>query len=193
MQRGYRLEPAFRSALFSVVSFLTTTGLFNDDAGKWPHATWIVLTICMFFGGMSGSTSGGMKCIRSVMIWRMLKNEFRQLLHPSAVLPLHVDGNNVSQQKRNSLMALLSVYLFLFFISSFILVAVGVDATNAITITVSCLGNVGPTLGIEIGPTMSWNQLPDFVKWVCSFYMLLGRLEIFTVLVIMTPSFWKEN
>lgn len=190
---GYKLEPAFRSALFSVVSFLTTTGLFNDDAGKWPHVTWIVLTICMFVGGMSGSTSGGMKCIRGVMTWRMVKNEFRQLLHPNAVLPLHVDGNNVSQQKRNTLMALLSIYLFLFFIASFVLAAVGVDATNAITITVSCLSNVGPTLGVEIGPTMSWDHLPDFVKWVCSFYMLLGRLEIFTVLVIMVPSFWKED
>lgn len=190
---GYQLEQAFRSSLFTVVSFLTTTGLFNDDAGKWPHVTWIMLTICMFVGGMSGSTSGGMKCIRAVMVWRTVKNEFRQLLHPNAVLPLHVDGNNVSQQKRNTLMALLSIYLLLFFLGAFVLAEVGVDATNSITIIVSCLSNVGPTLGIEIGPTMSWDQLPDFVKWVCAFYMLMGRLEIFTVLVILVPSYWKEN
>lgn len=190
---GYDLEHAIRSSLFSVVSFITTTGLFNDDAGKWPHATWIALTVCMFIGGMSGSTSGGLKCIRSVMVWKMVKNEFRQLLHPNAVLQLNVDGNNVSQQKRNTLMALLSIYLILFFLAAFVLAAAGVDATNSITIIVSCLGNVGPTLGIEIGPTMSWSILPDFVKWICAFYMLMGRLEIFTVLIIFTPSFWKEN
>lgn len=189
----YSLEHAFRSAIFTVVSFITTTGLFNDDAGTWPHATWIVLTACMFLGGMSGSTSGGFKCIRGIMILKTIKNEFVQLLHPNAVLPMNVDGNNVPQQKRNSLMALISIYILLFIIASFVLAASGIDSTNAVTIIVSCLGNVGPTLGIEIGPTMSWDMLPDFAKWVCCLYMLMGRLEIFSVVVIFTGSFWKEN
>lgn len=193
MRNGYDFEHAFRSSLFSVVSFITTTGLFNDDAGKWPHVTWIVLTVLMFLGGMSGSTSGGLKCIRGIMLWRMVKNEFRQLLHPNAVLPVQVDGNNISQQRRNSLVALLSIYLILFIISSFVLAAGGVDSTNAITISVSCLSNVGPTLGIEIGPTMSWGELPIYAKWTCMSLMLMGRLEIFTVMVIFTPAFWREN
>ena len=176
-----------------MVSFITTTGLFNDDAGQWPHVTWVVLAACMFFGACSGSTSGGLKCIRGVMLLRVVKNEFRQILHPNAVLPLKVDGVNVPMQKRVTLLAFLAIYLILCLVISFTMIAMGVDSTNAITITLSSLGNVGPSLGLEIGPTMSWSQLPDTAKWMCSLMMLIGRLEIFTVLVIFTPAFWKEN
>ncbi len=134
-----------------------------------------------------------MKCIRGVMLLKIIKNEFRQILHPNAVLPMKIDGVNVQQQKRVTLLAFLTVYLILCLIVSFTMIAVGVDNTNAITITLSSIGNVGPTLGIEIGPTMSWSMLPALVKWMCSLMMLIGRLEIFTVLVIFTPQFWKEN
>ena len=193
IRNHYDIEHAFRSGIFQVVSFIPTTGLFNDDAGKWPHVTWVILAICMFFGACSGSTSGGMKCIRGVMLLKIIKNEFRQILHPNAVLPVKIDGVNVQQQKRVTLLAFLTVYLVLCLIMSFTMIAAGVDNTNAITITLSSIGNVGPTLGIEIGPTMSWSMLPDFAKWMCSLMMLIGRLEIFTVLVIFTPQFWKEN
>lgn len=193
VMRNYELERAFRCALFQVVSFITTTGLFNDDAALWPHVTWVVLALCMFFGSCSGSTSGGVKCIRGVMLLRVVKNEFRQILHPNAVLPLKIDGVNVSQQKRITLLAFLVSYLIICLVISFTMIAMGIDNTNAITITLSCVGNVGPTLGIEIGPTMSWSQLPILAKWMCSLMMLIGRLEIFTVLVIFTPAFWKEN
>ena len=191
--RHYELEPAFRSAVFQVVSFITTTGLFNDDAALWPHVTWVVLALCMFFGACSGSTSGGIKCIRGVMMFRIVKNEFRQILHPNAVLPLKIDGVNVPNQKRVTLFAFLITYLLICLLISFTMIAMGIDNTNAITITLSCVGNVGPTLGTEIGPTMSWSELPDIAKWFCSLMMLIGRLEIFSVLVILTPAFWKEN
>ncbi len=189
----YDLEHAFRSSVFQVVSFITTTGLFNDDAALWPHVTWVVLALCMFFGSCSGSTSGGIKCIRGVMLLRVVKNEFRQILHPNAVLPLKIDGVNVPMQKRVTLLAFLVSYLIICFLISFVMIAMGIDSTNAVTITLSCVGNVGPTLGIEIGPTMSWSELPDVAKWFCSLMMLIGRLEIFSVLVIFTPAFWKEN
>ena len=191
--RHYDLERAFRCGLFQVVSFITTTGLFNDDAATWPHVTWVVLALCMFFGACSGSTSGGIKCIRGVMLVRMVKNEFRQILHPNAVLPLKIDGVNVPMQKRVTLLAFLTTYLIICLFISFTMIAMGIDNTNAITITLSCVGNVGPTLGTEIGPTMSWSELPDVAKWFCSLMMLIGRLEIFSVLVIFTPAFWKEN
>lgn len=193
LHNGYDLEKAFRSASFEVVSFMTTTGLFNDDAGKWPHVTWVVLAACMFFGGCSGSTSGGFKSIRGVMLLKVIKNEFTQLLHPNAVLSMKIDGNNVPQQQRVTLLAFLTVYLTICLAASFLLIASGIDNTNAITIILSCIGNVGPTLGLEIGPTMSWSELPDYIKWLCSFLMLIGRLEIFSVLVIFTPTFWKER
>ena len=191
--RHYDLERAFRCGLFQVVSFITTTGLFNDDAATWPHVTWVVFALCMFFGACSGSTSGGIKCIRGVMLLRIVKNEFKQILHPNAVLPLKIDGVNVPNQKRVTLLAFLVTHLIICFIISFTMIAMGIDNTNAITITLSSIGNVGPTLGVEIGPTMSWSQLPDIAKWFCSLMMLIGRLEIFSVLVIFTPAFWKEN
>ncbi|WP_028896820.1 TrkH family potassium uptake protein [Prevotella sp. HUN102] len=192
-KRSYDLEHAFRSSVFQVVSFITTTGLFSDDAAKWPHVTWVVLAACMFFGGMSGSTSGGIKSIRGVMLIKVVRNEFRQILHPNAVLPMKVDGVNIPQGHRVTLLAFIGLYLFLTLLCAFTMIACGIDHTNAITITLSCLGNVGPTLGLEIGPTMSWAELPDFAKWIGSFLMLVGRLELFTVLVLFTPAFWKEN
>lgn len=192
-RNNYGVEHAFRSAAFQVVSFMTTTGLFNDDASKWPHVTWVILALCMFLGGCSGSTSGGIKSIRGVMILKVVRNEFTQILHPNAVLPMKIDGVNVSQAKRVTLLAFIGLYLTLALICAFIMIAAGIDNTNAITITLSSLGNVGPTLGVEIGPTMSWALLPQWVKWICSFLMLVGRLELFTVLVLFTPAFWKEN
>lgn len=190
---GYDIEKAVRCGLFQVVSFLTTTGLFNDDAARWPHVTWIMLALCMFIGGCAGSTSGGFKSIRCVMLLKIVRNEFRQMLHPHAVLPLRVGDNNVSQQRRVTLLAFLTAYVLMFIVCAFTITAAGVDSTNAITITISTLSNVGPTLGTEIGPTMSWEELPDFAKWVCSVLMLMGRIEIFSVLIIFTPSFWKEQ
>ena len=192
-KNGYSLEPAIRSSLFHVVSFITTTGFLADDPGKWPHVTWVVLAVCMFFGACSGSTSGGFKCIRAVMVLKVIKNEFRQMLHPNAILPMKIDGTNVPSSKRVTLLAFLATYLVLCLFCSFSMIAMGIDNTNAITITLSCLGNVGPTLGLEIGPTMSWSILPDAAKWICSVLMLIGRLEIFSVLVIFSPQFWKEN
>ena len=190
---GYGLEKAFRCALFQVVSFITTTGLFNDDAGQWPHITWIVLGICMFTGACAGSTSGGFKCIRGVMIIKVLRNEFRRILHPNAVLPVKINGQNVPQDKIMGLVAFFAVYIIMAIITATIMIAVGIDHTNAITIAFSCLSNVGPTLGTEIGPVMSWSSLPDNIKWICSLLMLMGRLEIMSVLVLFTRSYWKEN
>lgn len=193
IHNGYGLEKAFRCSIFQVVSFLTTTGLFSDDAALWPHVTWVVLAVCMFIGGCAGSTSGGFKSVRCVMLLKVVANEFKQMLHPRAVLPLRIGDSNISDQRRATLLALLTVYTLLCIVCAFSMIAAGVDNTNAITITLSTLSNVGPTLGVEIGPTMSWDDLPDFAKWICSLLMLMGRLEIFSVLVIFTPEFWRKR
>ena len=190
---GYGAERAFRSAIYQVVSFITTTGLFNDDAAKWPHVTWIILALCMFMGACAGSTSGGFKSIRCLMLFKVVRNEFKQLLHPRAVLPLRMNDVNISMQRRVTLLAFLTVYCILCIFCAFVMVSAGVDNTNAITITISTLSNVGPTLGTEIGPTMSWNELPDLCKWICARLMLMGRLEIFSVLIIFTPEFWSDR
>ena len=189
----YQLSDAIRVSLFQVTSFITTTGIFNDDAAQWHHTTWVILSICMFLGACSGSTSGGFKCIRTVMLLTILRNEVRRILHPRAVLPVKVNDNTIPYSSQVTLLAFLAAYMLLCLFTYFIMILAGVDSTNSITISLSCASNVGPTLGLEIGPTMSWGILPDPVKWMLSILMLMGRLEIFTVLVLFTRSYWKEN
>ena len=189
----YTVSDAIRYALFQVVSFVTTTGMFNEDAAQWHHITWVVLSLCMFFGGCAGSTAGGFKCARGVIALKILRNEVRRMVHPKALLPVKVNNTSVHSPSQITLLAFFIAYITLCFTAYFIMILAGVDSTNSITIALSCGSNVGPTLGLEIGPTMSWSILPPLVKWILSGLMLMGRLEIFTVLVIFSPSFWKNN
>lgn len=189
----YTLSDAIRYALFQVVSFVTTTGMFNEDAAQWHHITWVVLSLCMFFGGCAGSTASGFKCARGVIALKILRNEVRRMVHPKALLPVKVNNTSVHSPSQITLLAFFIAYITLCFTAYFIMILAGVDSTNSITIALSCGSNVGPTLGLEIGPTMSWSILPPLVKWILSGLMLMGRLEIFTVLVIFSPSFWKNH
>lgn len=192
-RNGYGMERAFRSSLFQVVSFITTTGLFNDDAAMWPHITWVILGCLMFVGACSGSTTGGFKCVRAVMVFKVLRNEFHKLLHPNAVLPVKINGQPVPHSQLTTLLAFFAIFTLMVLLTATIMIVAGIDNTNAITIALSCISNVGPTLGTQIGPEMSWNELPEYVKWLCTFLMLVGRLEIMSVLVLFTHSFWKDN
>lgn len=189
----YTVGDAIRYALFQVVSFITTTGMFNEDAAQWHHITWVVLSLCMFFGGCAGSTAGGFKCARGVIALKILRNEIRHMVHPKALLPVKVNNTSVHTPSQITLLAFFIAHITLCFTAYFIMILAGVDSTNSITIALSCGSNVGPTLGLEIGPTMSWSILPPLVKWILSGLMLMGRLEIFTVLVILSPSFWRNN
>ena len=190
---NYDIEHAFRSALFQVVSFITTTGMFNEDAGTWPHITWVILGVVMYLGACAGSTSGGFKCIRGVMLLKVIRNNFRQILHPNAVLPVKINGMNVPQSKIVALFAFFTLTILMTLVTATIMIVAGIDNTNAITIALSCVSNVGPTLGTQIGPVMSWSILPEYIKWILCPLMLMGRLEIMTVLVLFTRAFWKEN
>jgi len=192
-RNGYSIENAFRSALFQVVSLVTTTGLFNDNVADWPRVTWLILIPCMFIGACSGSTSSGIKCVRGVMLLKIVRNEFRQILHPNAVLPLKVNGVNIPQQKRVTLLALFTLYLTVCFISLLILMAIGIDSTDAISITLGSVNNIGQPLSSGAADAVTWATLPIFAKWMCTMLMLMGRLEIFNVLVIFTSAYWHEN
>ena len=189
----YDLERSFRCALFQVISFITTTGMFNDDAGTWPHITWVILGVVMYLGACAGSTSGGFKCIRGVMLLKVVRNNFRQIVHPNAVLPVKVNGQNIPQSKLIALFAFFTLTILMILFTATIMIVAGIDNTNAITISLSCVSNVGPTLGTQIGPVMSWSSLPDIIKWLLCPLMLMGRLEIMTVLVLFTRSFWEDN
>jgi len=192
-QLDYHFEPAFRSALFQVVSFITTTGLSNTDAGLWPPITWFILGLLMFIGACAGSTTGGFKSIRVLMMLKTLRNEFRRIVHPNAVLPVKLNEQNIPHSKLVTLMAYFLLYIIVLFIICTIMVISGIDITNSIAIALSLVSNVGLSLDTNIGPQMSWADLSDGLKWLCALLMLVGRLEIMTVLVLFTRSFWKEH
>ena len=192
-RNGITVVDSFRHALFQVSSFISTTGLFNTDSGLWPHVTWTALTICMVFGSCAGSTSGGIKCIRGAMLLRIIRNEFKHLLHPRAVIPVKLNNSIIPHQAQATLLVFLALYGISCLAAFFCFQLMGIESTNAITIAISSASNVGPAFGGQIGPTMSWSILPDAAKWICSALMLMGRLEFFSVLVLFTPSFWKEN
>ena len=189
----YAVEPAFRTALFQVVSFITTTGLSDTDAGAWPQFTWVILSLLMFMGACAGSTTGGFKSIRGVMMFKTLRNEFLHIIHPNAVLPVKVNGQAIPQAKLVTLLAFFLLYIIMLLIVWTIMVVAGVDITNSFTISLSLISNVGAGLDTNIGPQMSWADLSVGIKWLCSLLMLVGRLEIIAVLVLFTHGFWKEN
>ena len=192
-RNGISVADSFRFALFQVSSFISTTGLFNTDAGLWPHLTWVVLTMCMVCGSCAGSTSGGVKCIRIAMLFRIIRNEFKHILHPRAVIPVRLNNTNIPYQSQATLLVFFALYGISCMAAFFCFKLMGIETTNAITIAISSASNVGPALGADIGPTMSWSSLPDAAKWICSTLMLMGRLEFFSVLVLFTRAFWKKN
>lgn len=118
----YTLSEAVKNALFQVVSFITTTGVFNDDAAQWHHITWVILSVCMFFGGCAGSTAGGFKCVRGVMVLKIVQNELKHILHPKAVLPVKVNGMSVAYGQQMTLMAFFAAYFMLALVSYFIMI-----------------------------------------------------------------------
>jgi trk system potassium uptake protein TrkH len=192
-QMDYNLEQALRQGLFQVVSFMTTTGVFSDDVALWPHITWIILGGVMFVGACAGSTSGGFKCIRAVMTLKTLRNNFRQILHPNAVLPVKINGSSVPQSRIVALFAFFTLFMCMILVTAAIMILSGIDAINSIVIALSCVSNIGPTLSNDIGANITWSGMPDYTKWILSLLMLMGRLEIMTVLVLFTPSFWRDN
>lgn len=127
------------------------------------------------------------------MLLKVVKNEMRQRLHPNAVLPLKIDGNNVGNSQRVSLLAFSTAYMLLLFVSVAVLTIQDIDAANAVTVAISCLANSGPSLTFSSVQHFTWADLPVLSKWVSALMMLVGRLEIFSVVVILTPQFWREN
>jgi trk system potassium uptake protein TrkH len=194
MRLDYSVEHAFRSALFHVVSFMTTTGMIgSDNLAEWPRMTWVILGVIMYLGACAGSTSGGFKSIRGVMLFQVVRNSFRQILHPNAVLPVRINGQSIPQSKLVALFAFFTLTILMVIITAVIMVIAGIDNINSAVIALSCVGNVGPSLSTDIGPVLSWGILPDHIKWLLCLLMLMGRLEIMTVLVLFTRAFWKEN
>lgn len=186
------VEHAVRSALFETISVLTSTGFYSEDLSYMPEFIWIMLFFCMMSGACSGSTSGGIKSIRVVMMLKNIRNEFRRILHPNAVLPIRINGEVMARTIQPTLSAFISLYIFIVIVASLAFVAMGMHLDIAFEVTISCISNCGPAFGPDIDAHFGWDTIPLAGKWLCSSLMLIGRLEIFSVLVIFTKGFWKD-
>ena len=185
-------EYAFRHALFQVLAVVTTTGFVTADFTAWTPFLTLFFFGLMFLGGSSGSTSGGIKIVRHII---MIKNgimEFRRTLHPSAILPVRYNQKAVQQPIVFNILAFFILYMLSFIIGTLVFSWLGLDFKTALGGAASTLGNVGPALG-DLGPIDNYASLPTAAKWWASFLMLIGRLELFTVLILFTPFFWKNR
>lgn len=186
------LEKSFRDALFQVVSIVTTTGFVSADYTVWGPAISVLLFVLMFVGASAGSTAGGVKIVRHLLLLKNGMLELKRQLHPAAIIPVRLNKKAVSQDITYNVLAFIMIYLTIYVISAFIMGLIGVDFVTALGSVATSLGNIGPGFG-SVGPVDNFAHLPAVGKWFLSFLMLLGRLELFTVLILITPYFWRKN
>jgi trk system potassium uptake protein TrkH len=185
------VEKSFRDALFQVVSIITTTGYATADYLLWVPFLSLMIFALMFFGGSAGSTGGGIKIVRVVLLLKNSYYELKRLIHPNAVIPVRLNNRAVSQTIVTNVLAFVVFYMIIFGIGTIVMSIMGFDMETSLGAVATSLGNIGPGLG-EVGPSESFANIPAFGKWFLSFLMLLGRLELFTVLLLFAPAFWKE-
>ena len=190
---GYAdLEAAFRDSLFQIVSLITTTGFVSADYTSWGTSLTIICFTLLFLGACAGSTSGGIKLIRNLVFFKNSFLEFKRIVHPSAIVPLRINREIVPGKIITHVFNFLLLYLLLFVVGSVLLAMMGLDFMTSLGAMATSLGNVGPGIG-KVGPVDNFAWLPSHIKVFLSFVMLIGRLEIFTVLVLFTPYFWRQN
>jgi trk system potassium uptake protein TrkH len=185
------LEAAFRASLFSVVSIVSTTGYITLDYTAVHPLLTVVFFMLMFIGASAGSTAGGVKVIRHVILVKNSVLELQRLIHPNAVLPVRINNKAVSKDITFNVLAFMIIYFMVFALGSVIMSLLGVDFSTALGSVATSIGNIGPGIG-SVGPVNNFAHIPLAGKWVLSFLMLLGRLELFTVLILFTPFFWRK-
>ena len=191
LSNGYGVEEAFRKSLFQVATCHTSCGFATDDYNLWPPFTWMLLIFAMLSGGCTGSTSGGIKNLRMIIVSHCIRNQFRQILHPRAVLPIKA-GSMLDNKLVTMVLVFIAAYMSVAFVGWTLLMAFGVGFTESMSTVISAMGNVGPGLG-SFGPAFSWAALPDGAKWILSSLMLIGRLEIFGFLLIFYRATWRGS
>ena len=187
----YSVHGSIRQAMFQVVSILTTTGFATADYKQWPPFAQYIIFLLMFAGACSGSTSGGVKLIRIVTLMKLAINELKYLVHPKAIMTIFIDGNVVKKDMIYSISAFVFLYAVCVLTTACLCAASGVSVLTSFTAALSTVGNIGPGFG-RIGPVENYHFFKDWVKWFLSAAMIIGRLEIFTVMVIFTRAFWKK-
>lgn len=187
-----RVESAFRHALFQVLTVITTTGFISADYTLWSPFLVVFFFGIMFLGGSAGSTSGGVKVVRHMILIKNGFLEFKRALHPSAILPVRYNKKAISGDIVFNILGFFILYMLSFIIGALVFSMFQIDFESAIGLAASSLGNIGPALG-NFGPVNNYAALPDLAQWWASFLMLIGRLELFTVLILFTPFFWRNR
>jgi len=182
---------ALRYGAFQVVSIVTTTGYATADYEQWPAMSQLILLLCMFLGASAGSTGGGMKCLRIMLCFKYCYKELFSLIHPRAVTHIKIGGKTVPDDVMRSVLGFLALYVGLFALSSVVLAGLGVDFTTSFSAVAATIGNIGPGFG-AVGPVENFAGIPVAGKWLLVWCMLLGRLEIFTVIILLVPEFWRK-
>jgi trk system potassium uptake protein len=183
-------EESFREGFFQIVSIMTCTGFSSADYILWPLSSVLLLFLIMFAGGSTGSTSGGIKMARHLIVLKNIRNVFIKLNHPKSISLIRLNGKIITENTNVSVLSFVVIYLFLFLIGSVIVVLTGVDPVTASSSVASCMAAIGPGLG-SVGPTGDFANIPELSKIVLSLLMIIGRLEIMTVFAIFTRTFWK--
>jgi trk system potassium uptake protein TrkH len=185
-------EKAFRDSLFQIVSLITSTGFVSADYTSWTPFITMVFFILLFFGGSAGSTAGGVKIVRHIILVKNSFLELKRQLHPSAIIPVRLNGRAVDPSITYNVVAFIMMYIIIFAIGSIIITMFNIDLMTAMGAVATSLGNVGPGIG-NVGPTDNFAWLPSGAKWFLAIIMLIGRLELFTVLILFTPYFWRQH
>ena len=185
-------DASLRSISFNVISILTGTGYVTQNFDDWGSFPLIYFLILMFIGGCAGSTACGIKIFRVQILYLFLKNQLKKIIYPRGIFIIKYDNNNVNEKFMASIISFIYLYIIIFFIITAMLTLSGLDFTTSISGAATSISNVGPGLGELIGPNGNFSQLPDFSKWELSFGMILGRLELFAILVLFLPSFWQK-
>nr|ADI17011.1 trk-type K+ transport systems, membrane components [uncultured Vibrionales bacterium HF0010_22E23] len=191
-KQGYEIDDAVRVSLFNIISVVTSTGFGLDDFTAWGPFTSVVFAFMMIVGGCSGSTAGGAKIFRFQVAFALLRKHINQLIHPSGVFVQRYNRRPVNEEIVRSVVAFAITYFITILVIAMILAATGLDGITSMSASMTAVANVGPGLGPIIGPTGNFAELSDTAKWVLSLGMLMGRLEILTVLVLLFPAFWRD-
>jgi trk system potassium uptake protein TrkH len=184
------LEPAFREGFFQVISIITTTGFTSADYLYWPPAGLIIIFLLLFAGACTGSTTGSIKMVRHLIVLKNIRGTLTKLVHPNVITQIKLNNKPLSDQTNISTISFVILYLFIFLIATAIIVLIGTDPVTAASAVGTSLGNTGPGLG-SVGPMSNYSQMPEISKLIFGLLMIIGRLEIYTIFVIFTKSFWK--
>lgn len=190
--RSMPVNISIRLAFFNITSILTGTGYTTDNYSTWGSFGLVIMLIIMFIGGCAGSTTGGIKIFRLQLLFRGAKAQIKKLTHPHAVLLMRFNGKTVTENTYNSIMGFFFMYIFIFILSSISLSFFNLDFLTSFSAAASAISNVGPGIGSIIGPNGNYSSLNNGAKWILSITMLIGRLEIFTILVLLSIAFWKK-